>query len=290
MTAIDARDGRIAGALMLGAGLVLPLLPGHPGIACPLRTLTSVPCPLCGMTTSVEDTLHLDIRAALAANPAGVAAVLAAIAILLVRPTGVRLHRLAPAAMLAMMWLFELHRFGFLEPRGQGDAVSDWSTDVAAGQRAGFGSRFVAYLIDWIILAVLYVIALVVVGTSAAYAVYVLAGFAYFGYFEGSPSGQTPGKRALGIRVYDFRRQQPAGSASAEASSVTSASSFRASRARSATSGCSGTRRSRPGTTRSRRRSSCPSRSIPWSAGPARTSGPAQRPPSRVPSGGSTRS
>jgi hypothetical protein len=111
---IEARDARIAGALMLGAGLALPLLPGHPGIACPLRTLTGVPCPLCGMTTSVEDTVHLDLRAALAANPAGIAAVLAAVALVVVRPAQFRLHRFAPPVMLAAMWLFELHRFGFL--------------------------------------------------------------------------------------------------------------------------------------------------------------------------------
>jgi hypothetical protein len=111
---IEARDTRIAAGLMLVAGLTLPLLPGHPGIACPLRALTGVPCPLCGMTTSVEDTLHLDLHAALAANPAGVAAVLGAIAVLLVRPVRFRLHRLAAPVMLGAMWLFELHRFGFL--------------------------------------------------------------------------------------------------------------------------------------------------------------------------------
>ena len=114
MAVIDARDARITGALMLGAGFALPLLPGHPGIACPLRALTGVPCPLCGMTTSVEATVHLDLRAALAANPAGVAAVLAALVVLVVRPARFRLHRLAAPVMLGGMWLFELHRFGFL--------------------------------------------------------------------------------------------------------------------------------------------------------------------------------
>jgi hypothetical protein len=111
---IDARDARVAGAAMLVAGIALPMLPGHPGIACPLRTFTGIPCPLCGMTTSVEDTVHLHLRAALAANPAGILAVLAAITVLLVRPARVSLPRLAPAAVLGAMWLFELHRFGFL--------------------------------------------------------------------------------------------------------------------------------------------------------------------------------
>jgi uncharacterized RDD family membrane protein YckC len=90
--------------------------------------------------------------------------------------------------------------------------VSEWPTaEVAAGPRAGFGSRFAAYLIDAIVLGVLYVIALIVVGRGPAYAIDLLAGFAYFWYFEGSPSGQTPGKRVLGIRVYDFGSGSPNG-------------------------------------------------------------------------------
>ena len=35
--------------------------------------------------------------------------------------------------------------------------------------------------------------------------------FVYYTYFEGGPSGQTPGKKALGIRVYDFRAGGPIG-------------------------------------------------------------------------------
>jgi uncharacterized RDD family membrane protein YckC len=82
--------------------------------------------------------------------------------------------------------------------------VSDMSTGVAAGQRASFGRRFVAYLLDSIILGVLYGVLLAALSTGAAYGLDILAGLLYFAYFEGSASGQTPGKRALGIRVYDF--------------------------------------------------------------------------------------
>lgn len=71
---------------MLAAAATLPLLPGHSGLPCPLRTLTGVPCPLCGMTTSVIAALHLHPADALAANPGGVGIVLAAIALLVVRP------------------------------------------------------------------------------------------------------------------------------------------------------------------------------------------------------------
>jgi len=111
---IDLRDARVAGAAMLVAGLALPALPGHPALACPLRTVTGVPCPLCGMTTSVEDTLHLHVGTALAANPAGIAVVLAAAVLVLWRPAQASVPRFAPLAALAAMWLFELHRFGFL--------------------------------------------------------------------------------------------------------------------------------------------------------------------------------
>ncbi|MHB8670542.1 MAG: DUF2752 domain-containing protein [Acidimicrobiales bacterium] len=112
---LDTHGLRWAGAAMLGLALALPALPGHPGIPCPLRSLTGVPCPFCGMTTSVEATVHGHLGAAAAANPAGILAVVVATVLLLRRrlvlgvpPAGVLL-----GSILAL-WLFELHRFGFL--------------------------------------------------------------------------------------------------------------------------------------------------------------------------------
>jgi uncharacterized RDD family membrane protein YckC len=55
------------------------------------------------------------------------------------------------------------------------------------GPRAGFW-RFAAALIDGIIV-----------------------GVAYYGWLEGSASGQTVGKRGMGIRVYDLRGRGPIG-------------------------------------------------------------------------------
>jgi hypothetical protein len=111
---VDARELRFAGAVMLGAGALLPLLPDGAGVPCPLRTLTGIPCPLCGMTTSVVATVHLRLDEALAANPAGVAAVAVAVALLALRPERLRIR--APLVLVALvaMWIFELHRFSLV--------------------------------------------------------------------------------------------------------------------------------------------------------------------------------
>ena len=112
---LDPRELRTAGALMLALGLVLPALPGHHhGFPCPLRTLTGVPCPLCGMSTSVEDTVHAHLGAAAAANPVGILFVAIAAALLVVRPSKLVVSRLAAGGTMLAMWVFELHRFGFV--------------------------------------------------------------------------------------------------------------------------------------------------------------------------------
>jgi hypothetical protein len=67
------------------------------------------------MTTSVEATLHGHPLAALGANPAGPAAVLVALGLLVRRPAR-PLHAplVAVILLLAVLWVFELHRFDIL--------------------------------------------------------------------------------------------------------------------------------------------------------------------------------
>jgi uncharacterized RDD family membrane protein YckC len=76
-----------------------------------------------------------------------------------------------------------------------------------SGPRAGFWVRFGALLVDLLVLLIPSIILLLIFKQGAAYqAISTLMSLAYFTYFEGGPSGQTIGKKVLGIRVYDFRQ------------------------------------------------------------------------------------
>jgi hypothetical protein len=111
---VDLGDLRIAGAVLLATAVLLPVVPGPDGVPCPLRALTGIPCPLCGMTTSVTAVVHLDPLAALAANPAGVVAVLVAVALLLFgRRRQVSYPVWTVPAGLALMEIWQLARFDF---------------------------------------------------------------------------------------------------------------------------------------------------------------------------------
>jgi uncharacterized RDD family membrane protein YckC len=73
-----------------------------------------------------------------------------------------------------------------------------------SGPRAGFWRRFVAALLDGIIVGVVgSILGKILGGGGAADGIVVLLGVAYYTYLEGS-TGQTLGKKALGIRVIDL--------------------------------------------------------------------------------------
>jgi hypothetical protein len=107
-------------AVLGGEGLWLP---------CPLRTLTGIPCPLCGMTTAATALAAGDPGAALAANPfvvvlAGFTLVMAVLMVARVVgwlpwaaqwPASRRRQSYWVAAVLAALsWAFQLHRFGWV--------------------------------------------------------------------------------------------------------------------------------------------------------------------------------
>jgi hypothetical protein len=109
---LELAHWRWLGGGMLALGAVLPHVPHNPGLACPLRATTGVPCPLCGMTTSVKATCNGHLAAAVAANPFGLVAVAIAV-LLLVRPSWRMTSMPAAVAvgLLACSWAWELHRF-----------------------------------------------------------------------------------------------------------------------------------------------------------------------------------
>ena len=74
-----------------------------------------------------------------------------------------------------------------------------------SGPRASFGRRFVAAHVDGILLGIVSTIVQLILGRSFGGIVSLAIGIGYYGYLEGSASGQTIGKKALGIRVYDLR-------------------------------------------------------------------------------------
>ncbi len=111
---VNARELTWVGGAMLAAAAVLPVVPGNPRLPCPLRTFTGVPCPFCGMTPSVEATVHLHFADALTANPAGILLVIVALVLLILRPKTIPVPMTLAVVALGLMWVFELARFGFL--------------------------------------------------------------------------------------------------------------------------------------------------------------------------------
>jgi uncharacterized RDD family membrane protein YckC len=82
-----------------------------------------------------------------------------------------------------------------------------------SGPRAGFWRRFAAKFIDGVILGIINAILAVIFKNSVGvyYALSVIIDWGYYTYLEGGQRGQTLGKMALGIRVYDFRVGGPIG-------------------------------------------------------------------------------
>ncbi len=115
--ALDIRRLQKPAAVFLAGGLVLAHLPQGWGLPCPLRSLTGVPCPFCGVTTSVRDTLGGHLRAGFGAAPLGLALIaLAVVLVLRLGPARVPVlttRWLRPVVVLgvAAEWCFELHRF-----------------------------------------------------------------------------------------------------------------------------------------------------------------------------------
>jgi hypothetical protein len=77
------RELRVASGGMVAIAAAWPLLPAHPPLACPLRALTGIPCPMCGMTRAVVAAAHGHLGTSLAFNPAGIVVLVVAVVAIL---------------------------------------------------------------------------------------------------------------------------------------------------------------------------------------------------------------
>ena len=97
---------------------------------------------------------------------------------------------------------------------GQG-APGAGSAAAGTQPRASFGQRLGALLVDlgvFLVVGIVFGIIGAAIGSGAAVQFLVsLAAIAYYIYLEGSPSGQTVGKKVLGIRVMRVDQSGPLG-------------------------------------------------------------------------------
>jgi hypothetical protein len=119
---VRASAERVAAAVLCSLGAAWVHENHDPGALCPLRRLTGIPCPLCGSTTVFMEAGAGHWGAALAANPFTVVGALFFLAAPLLRFNPVDAWVSLPrsraltllAVVLAVSWVWQLHRFGFL--------------------------------------------------------------------------------------------------------------------------------------------------------------------------------
>jgi Protein of unknown function (DUF2752) len=114
---IDLKPLRVAGAGMLGVAAVRPWLPSTLGPPCPLRTVTGVPCPFCGMTRGVTALVHGQLSGAFWYNPGAFLVVAMAIVLLVAwRWQRVRIPVWAVFVFFAALWAFQLFKYSTGRP------------------------------------------------------------------------------------------------------------------------------------------------------------------------------
>ena len=102
---------------MLGIAAIRPIVPFEFVPPCPLRTITGIPCPMCGMTRGVTALVHGDFARALLMNPASYVAVALAVLLLVQwRTKRVVIPVWLIVIALALMWTWQLYKYASGRP------------------------------------------------------------------------------------------------------------------------------------------------------------------------------
>jgi hypothetical protein len=116
-TDVDLRPLRVAAVALVPVAFVVSWLPVVVVPRCPLRSLTGVPCPLCGSTRGVIAAVHGHLGHALALNPASLLVLaFAAILVLGWRLERVRIPVWCVVAVFAALWCYQLFKYATGRP------------------------------------------------------------------------------------------------------------------------------------------------------------------------------
>ncbi len=116
-TNVELKPLRTLGVAMLGVAAIRPVLPVEIVPPCPLRTLTGIPCPLCGMTRGVTAAVHGHLGHALFLNPGSIAAIILAVVLLMAwRTQRVTVRVWMIVAILGLLWSWQLFKYATGRP------------------------------------------------------------------------------------------------------------------------------------------------------------------------------
>jgi hypothetical protein len=116
-TTVETRELRVVGGAMLAVAAARPLVPFDFVPPCPLRTLTGIPCPMCGMTRGVTALVHGDLGHAMFLNPASFLAVgLAVLLLVQWRTKRVVIPVWIIVTVMALMWTWQLFKYATGRP------------------------------------------------------------------------------------------------------------------------------------------------------------------------------
>jgi hypothetical protein len=115
---VDLRPLRVAGGAMLTVATAATVVPvTSVPYRCPLRALTGIPCPFCGMTRGVIEAVHGHVVDSFLYNPGALLLVALAVALLVAwRVERVSVPAWTPFVFFGALWAFQLWKYGTGRP------------------------------------------------------------------------------------------------------------------------------------------------------------------------------